>query len=373
MGDVMKVLEVFGEPIANGGQEAFVFNMIQYMDLSDMTVDVLTPYYCDNDYYVDVVESINGKVVSLGLPFEPGASRFNFIKPFHKYLSENAYDVVHVHSGSISILAEVAAVAKHNKVKKIIVHSHCAADHKTWKYRLIKLVSLPFMSLCPTDHCACSQVAGDWKFSKRIAKNHLIILKNGVDLQKFSYDEAVRAQYRKKLGIQEDTYVLGHVGRFSYQKNHEYLIDMFGKIKEQCLNSKLLLIGSGELWDDVTNQIASLGLTEDVILLGNVNNVSDYLQVMDTFVLPSRFEGLPIVGVEAQAAGLPVVVSTNVSEELKLTDQIHYLDLSDMSEWVKLVCELKNQPRKNSEKMLKEAGYDIQNTADYLVKLYHNQ
>lgn len=370
---MIKILEVFGEPISNGGQESFVFNTIQHMNLRTMRVDALTPYYCDNQIYKTIIEKEGGKIVELNLPFLPGKSRFNILKPLDKFLKKEKYDVIHVHSGSISVLTEVALVARLHSVRKIIVHSHCASNHKTIKYKLIKLLSIPIIEYCATDFCACSKVAGEWKFSRRIVENKLRIIKNGIDLKKFAFDVATRNQYRKRLKISEDTFVVGHVGRFSNQKNHLFLIDIFAELIKQYNNCKLLLIGSGETQEEVKLKVKHMGLSDDVIFAGNVQNVNEYMQVMDVFVLPSLYEGLPIVGVEVQASGLPVVVSASVSEELKLTENVCYVQLGNPTAWVTEIIKYMNMERRNNQNVLTEKEYNIETTALLLQHMYEDR
>ncbi len=368
----MKVLEIFGEPISNGGQESFVINVLKHINDDDIKIDLFTPYYCDNRTYKNIVEERGGKVFSLGLSFTPGNSRMNIKKPLKNFLKSNKYDVVHIHSGSISVLAIAAWVAHRCKVKKIIVHSHCAAERKNLKYRLAKFASLPLMRICPTDYCACSQVAGDWKFSRRIAKNKLVILKNGVDLLEFSYKSDVRAAMRRKLCLDENDLVIGHVGRFSYQKNHEYLLKVLSELKNNGINAKLVLIGSGELLNEVKEQALEADISDKIIFVGNVNNVADYMQAMDVFALPSRFEGLPIVGVEAQAAGLPCVFSEAVTEETKLTDEVKFLPIDDesVSAWAETILYLSKSERKDNVSVLKDKGFDINETVKRILEIY---
>lgn len=367
-----KILEVFGEPILSGGQESFVFNVLDHMDLTNMAVDILTPYYCKNEYYQNIIANKKGKIITLDLPFMQGANRFNIIKPLDKFLKENKYDIIHIHSGSISVLAEVAMVACKHHINKIIVHSHCAAERKSLKYRIIKFISLPILNHCPTDYLACSKVAGECKYSKKIVREKLVILKNGVDLKKFEFNEIVRKQMRKELGIANDTYVVGHVGRFSYQKNHEYLVEVFEKLKQKHKNSLLILIGNGENFKLIKELVKARSLTDSVCFIGNVNNVQDYMQVMDVFVLPSRFEGLPIVGVEAQANGLPTMVSTSVSDELELSDAIDFISLENQKMWIQKLLSYIGTKRFNTFESLTKNGYNIESTVSKLKKIYED-
>ena len=194
----MKVLEVFGEPISNGGQESFVINLIDHMDLKGMTVDLLTPYYCDNKYYEDKVEQWGGKIVTFGLEFQPGQSRFNINKHIDNYFKDNPYDVVHIHSGSISVLAIIAYFAKKNGVKKVITHSHCAVENINLKNKILRTIAGIFMKSCVDVYCACSKVAGESKYTPFIVENKMMVLKNGVDLPKFKYNEKIRKEIRNK-------------------------------------------------------------------------------------------------------------------------------------------------------------------------------
>ncbi len=368
----MRILELTGEPIANGGQEAFIVNFLSALDMDGICVDVLTLYECENKHYKAIIEGKGCRLFELNLNYNPGHSRKDCYKALKHFLKENRYDVVHIHSGSISVLMYAAKAAKKSGVKKIIVHSHCAADKKSLKYRLIKLVSYSALRTCPTDYCACSQLAGDWKFSKKIAKNKLKIIKNGVDIQKFIYDNKKDLQIRNACKIAKDAFVIGHVGRFSYQKNHEFLIEVFKEVKKRIPGAILLLIGTGVLMDEVRGKVEEYGLCDSVVFAGNVNNVNDYMQAMNVFVLPSRFEGLPVVGVEAQAAGLPMLVSDRVTEEIKLCESVKFLPLGNVSLWVEELCALSGAVKTDNTVVLTESGYNIQNTAKIIKEMYLN-
>lgn len=367
----MKVLEVFGEPISNGGQESFVVNLIEHMDLTDMQVDLLTPYYCDNEFYEEKVKSWGGKIITFGLEFNPGQSRFNINKPFSEFLKNNKYDVVHVHSGSISILAIIAFYAKKSGVKKVITHSHCAVERINMKNKILRFLASGFMNSSVDVYCACSKIAGESKYQPHIVENNMIVLKNGVDLTRFAYNQETRDAIREKYGISENACVIGHVGRFSYQKNHEYLIRIFNEYLKKDKTAVLMLIGSGELDTEIRQQVKDLELENSVVYCGNVNNVNDYMQAMDLFVLPSRFEGLPIVGVEAQAAGLPVIVSENVSRELDMGKDVTFLPLDqDVSIWVEQILKLKGNRYAENAKLLTDCGYNVYTTAEIVRDIY---
>lgn len=366
-----RVLEVFGEPVSNGGQESFVINVLRHMDMSDMSVDLLTPYYCDNEHYRKIVEELNGKIVALGVDFNPGKSRSNIKGVLTDYLKKNHYDVVHVHSGSISILVYVAQVAKKCGVEKVLVHSHCGVEKVTLKNIVLRTLTARSLKKNADVFCACSQVAGEAKFVPSVTNGNMTILKNGIDFQEFKLNDEIRNSIRKQYGLNAEDLVIGHVGRFSYQKNHEFLIDIFAELKKKAPSAKLMLIGSGELENDIKDKIKQKNLEDSVIMTGNVNNVNEHMQAMDVFLLPSRFEGLPIVGVEAQGAGLPVITSTNVSRELALTDGVKFISLHRTpEEWASVVYKAAKKGKKDYQNELQEAGYDINQTAQQIKSMY---
>lgn len=366
----MKVLEIVGEPIANGGQESFIFNVLATMNQKNLTIDVLTPYEIENQFYRSSFENNGGKVYSLGFEFKNKKSRFKFFLPLLKHIKNNDYDVIHVHSGSILSLVVSALASKVGGVKKIVVHSHCAVEKKNLKNRLLRCIASPLFKISVTDYYACSKLAGEAKFSNKIVNNQLKILKNGVDLEKFKYNSIVRKSMRNKLMIDDNDVVIGHVGRFSYQKNHEFLIEIINRYLKDNINSRLVLIGSGEEMLHIKDLCINLGINDKVIFVGNVSNVYDYFQAFDVFLLPSRFEGLPIVGIEAQASGLNCLVSDAVSTELNITNSIKFLSIDSVDDWIKELKKIKCCSRAdNSEKIIK-SGYDIKSTAEDLRNLY---
>lgn len=367
----LRVLEVFGEPIYYGGQETFVMNVLRSMDKTGMSIDLLTPYSSSNEKIEKQIEQWGGKVFALGLDFTPGKSRANIVKPLNDFLRSNRYDVVHVHSGSISVLALAARCAKRNGVKKVLVHSHCGIEKVNIKNFIMRQYGNLIMRGNVDVYCACSKVAGEAKFVKKIVDNRLRIIKNGVDLEKYKYNADVRKAMREKLGLSEDTFVVGHIGRFSYQKNHEFLLSVFKDYVKEDSKAVLLLVGDGDLKGQVAERVKELKLSEKVLMTGNVDNVNDYLQVFDVFLLPSRFEGLPIVGVEAQASGLPVIVSDKVSDELKAVESFAYLPIDQGTGcWIKKINEFKGCLRADTSEMIKKNGYDIRDTAMEIRNLY---
>lgn len=367
----MKVLEVFGEPIISGGQESFVNNLILNIDPSDLNIDLYTPYNCENENYINNVRKLGGNIFEEKLPFTPGKSRKNIIKPFKNHLKKFHYDVVHVHSGSISVLAYISKTAKECGVKRIIVHSHSPAEKETLKHILIKFFTKRTMLKCPTNYFACSLNAAEWKYPKNIVENNVIIIKNGINLEDYKFNSNIRSEIRKELNIPDDAFVVGHVGRFSREKNHKFLINVFVKLKKIISNSKLVLAGDGDTINEIKSMVKEKKIEDSVIFLGNISNVNEVMQSMDVFVLPSLYEGLPVVGVEAQASGLPLIVSANVSDEIKLTADVQFLSIQNEELWLNALIKLaKEKPRYQNTEILTKAGFDIHTTAEIVRDVY---
>ncbi|MDD5973763.1 MAG: glycosyltransferase [Spirochaetales bacterium] len=368
----MRILEILGEPLSNGGQESFLFNTLKYMNQTGMQFDVLTPYYADNEGYINQIKDNGGCVVAFNLSFNPGGSRWHIYKPLDKYLKNNNYDCVHIHSGSIFALMVCALVAKKNKITKIIVHSHASGSNKNLKYRLIKIISSIVFQYSDVVYCACSEIAGEWKFNKKVVNNKLIILKNGIDCNKFKFDEKKRLEKRAELNIDNNCFVIGNVGRLSNQKNQVFLIKVFELIHKSIPNSKLFIIGSGELEKELNELTNKMNLTDSVIFFGPTPHVNEYLNAMDFFVFPSLYEGYPISIVEAQCNGLPVLLSNSITKTAKLLDSVTFMELNQGADmWASFIKENINCKRvPNSYSEILKAGYDINDTAEAMRQLY---
>lgn len=365
-----KVLDILGEPIVNGGQESFILNMYNNMDLSKIQIDVLTPFYCENNKFKENIEKNGGKVFIGNLSFT-NRRKENFRNYVEKFLRENKYEIVHIQSGSIYSLMIGAQIAKKAGIKKIIVHSHCGG-FKNIKYLIIKKISNRYLLKYPTDYWACSELAAKWKFPKKIIKEKKYkILKNAIDTDKIYFSKKVRENKRKELLI-DDKLVFGHIGRFSIQKNHEFLIEIFNEIHKKNKNSILLLIGTGELEDIIREKVKELELSNSVKFLGVRNDINELLNAMDVFLLPSFFEGLPVVGVEAQATGLPVFTSDKVTKELPISELSFYYSLKLSAEkWSEnILNEINNIKRINTTNKIKEKGYDVKLAAKLMQKYY---
>lgn len=368
---MIRVLEVFREPLANGGQESFIMNMYRNMDRTRVQMDFLTPFTVDNPGLKKEIESLGGRVFSYDHPFGEDDNH-NFRISLEDFLKNHRYNTVHFHSGSTYALMMGPKIAEKAGVKNRIVHSHCTGDADL-KYYVIKTLSIPYFRKYTTQFCACSLLAAEWKFPKSVIRDGKVrILKNAVDLDRFYWDPEKRKKIRQDFGVVENTTVLGHIGRFSRQKNHGFLIDIFHAFAKRHPNSRLWLAGTGEEMDAVREKAKELQLEDRIDFLGLRKDVPELMNGMDAFVLPSLFEGLPVVGVEAQAVSLPVITSENVTRELPIADLSDYLPLGDehLEQWVDAIEKALQTERKDRRKEMTEAGYDVRQAAAAMQQMY---
>ena len=365
----MRILEITGEPILHGGQENFIYNILENISNPDLCVDVLTPYNCDNNKFRNLISSKNGNVYELNLDFRPWKSRRLIYKPVKTFLKEHKYDVIHIHSGSISVLAYEALAARKSGTNRILVHSHSTGE-RSLKHMLIHTAFSPLLLMCPTDYLACSIEAGEMKFPKPVQK-YVKVIPNGIKLEKFKRNKNKREELRNKYGISKDKFIIGHIGRFTTEKNHSFLIDVLQRMSRDDDTCYLLLVGEGELFDEVIQLVNARKLRDRVLFTGAVDNPEDYYNMMDYFVLPSKYEGFSFVTLEAQANGLPCLVSTGVPDAVLLTDNVRKMELN-ADDWAEYLIEHKNETIMDNTAILLERGYDIVKSAEMVERIYLN-
>ena len=369
----MKILELFGGVIRRGGEEMFVYNVLRRYDDPDTVFDCLVIEDCENDEFKDWVEGHGGRMVALGIPLH--ATRFlnHIYKPVLRYLKENRYDVIHIHSSSIAALAVLAAAAHRTGCGRMIVHSHSVGDADSFEHRLFRTLASVSMKGHVDAYCACSRAAAEWKFAPKYSAK-AVIIRNGIDTELFRFDPAARAAIRRDLGIPEDAFVVGHVGRLCALKNQAFLIRLLGQPALEAANATLLLLGDGEDNERLHDLVAQRALFSRVIFTGNVTNVYDYMSAMDVFAFPSDHEGLGIVAIEAQCAGLPVVASTGVPDEIRLTDRVTFLPVDGSDDccaaWDGALTACRALPRIDGADAVRKAGYDIRSTVGQIKEVY---
>ena len=289
----------------------------------------------------------------------------NFFKEHHDY------KVVHMHSSSKNYM--ILKYAKKYGIPIRIAHSH-NIDFQT-KNPLKKLIGNLFkkpLIKYATDYFACSKIAGEWLFGKDIVESDKFrVIHNAIDYDKFKYNESSRKETRKEFFVKNNEILFGNVGRFSNQKNHIFLLRIFNEIFKINSDVKLILVGQGENESLIKNEIDNLGLKNNVIIAGFRNDVNKIMQGIDVLLMPSLHEGLPVVGIEAQAAGIPCFMSKDViTNEVKISESVHFISLSkDESFWAKTILN-SNLKRMDNKTCLKSAGYFIEDVVDLLEKKY---
>lgn len=313
------------------GLETMLMNYYRNIDRSQIQFDFLT-HRPERGDYDDEIESLGGKIYYAPRLYPQNyPAYFAYMKQFFRDHPE--YQIVHSHIDSMSYLPLRAA--KKANVPIRIAHSHNTSIDRDFKYLLKQYFRFCIRGVA-NRRLACGQEAGKFLFGNRDYR----VIANAVDADKFAFDPAVRADKRKQLQLDEH-FVVGHVGRLSYQKNHKFLVSIFAELIKKKPNALLLLVGVGEKEEEVRQQIRQLQLDDAVRFLGNRSDVNELYQAMDVFVMPSHFEGIPVVGVEAQFAGLPCVFSDKVPVEVKFTNRCQFIGLkTSPQDWAEQILSL---------------------------------
>lgn len=369
--DKIKVLQVNAGSGNFGGVSAMIFEIFKYIDKEKFQFDFLSPKLTTYELKREEIEKNGGNIIELKVKGNILVQKIQIYKKLKKILKQKNYNIVHINSGAFFFNLQIAMICKLSKVPKIIVHSHNALNpNKKIKKILIKLFK-PTLNLFATDFLTCSNKAANAMFTKKmILKNNVKFIPNGIETQKFRFDKNIRNKYRKNLDV-EDKFVIGHVGRFMEQKNHKFLIDVFYDYQKKHKKSCLILVGEGELKEDIENYTKSLGIMEKVKFLGLRDDVSNLMMAFDIFILPSLHEGLPVVGVEAQASGLPTIFSSNITKEVQILKSVEFLSLkSPKNIWSNAIEKLKELDRENAYKQVIKQGFDIKETVKRIEKIY---
>lgn len=349
-----------------GGVEAVIMNYYRNIDRKKIEFH----FICDEDSTnipYDEIKKLGGKVILV----PPYQNILKYNKKLKEIFNSEKYKIVHSHINVLSVFP--LRIAKKCGVPIRIAHSHSTTNKVEWKKNLMKQALKPFSKIYATDYFACSKLAGVWLFGKKeMEKGKVTIVNNAIDLDKFSFDEKIRKEKRKELKLKKDTFVVGHIGRFVKQKNHSFLIDVFNEVYKKNNNAILLLIGQGPLKVEIEDKVKTLNLEKQVISLGQREDVQELYQVMDVFVLPSIYEGLPVVGVEAQAMKKICVLSNSMTKETKILDSTKFISLDkDEKQWAKeIIKSSKNKIEDNYKETIKKYGFDIKEEVKNLEKKY---
>ena len=361
----------FCETWESGGIESFLNNVLQHINLEKIQVDIVVSCLKKSIF----TEPLKQKGIRF---FELSGSQRNFLKNhymFMKLLRKENYNAVHLHIFHGLSLYYVCLAQKAG-IPVRIAHSHNTAlrSSKTQKLKLfIHNIAKNLFSDESTDLWACSALAAQFLFSKRALKQKgFQFIPNGIDTERFRFQPEIRKQIRQKLGL-ENQFVIGNAGRFCYQKNQSFLLDIFAELVKQKPESRLLLVGEGEEEKALRNKAEMLNIAGQVLFYGISHQIEYLLWAMDIFVFPSYFEGLGIVAIEAQAAGLPVIVSEFIPQEAYITKQVKKLSLQDSpKDWANEIVYTKSSiaGREYNVDTVQKAGFNILDVT-YKIKKYY--
>lgn len=367
-----KILVGFIMDGKSGGIDNYILHFLEGIWEEGMQIDFLTNHA--EQELKERLRSYHSRLFEIANLKHP-AKQFRQVRYL---IRREGYEMVYLNiSTSMDCIAAFAAKSAH--VPRRILHSHsggndCESVSKRTVFNILQRICRTFFYLAGTEFYGCSYKAGYWMYPKKIVdsdKFHVIY--NAVDKEKFTWRPEVRKEMREALEI-EDKFVVGHAGNFCYQKNHEYLIRIFKEIHKKEPDSVLLLVGQGVRMEQIRAQVKNEGLEECVRFLGWRSDVDRLFQAMDVFLLPSNFEGLPTVGIEAQCTNLPCVISTSVTDETQITDKVTFVSLKEAPEvWADAVLKYQGNHRDQIEFFEEANRYSLEDQKLRLKQLVYGE
>lgn len=335
-----------------GGAETFLMNVYRNIDRKKVQFDFLVN---EKGFFDEEIKSLGGKIYYMDYITQIGQMEYKKkLKTFFKEHSE--YTIVHSHIDQVSGI--ILKAAKEANIPNRISHSHNTRNTNSLLGKMYKKYLQSKINKNATVLMACGEEAAKWLFKEKA--NEAIIVPNGIDLKRYKYDENIRKKIREELHIDENTIVCGHIGRFSKQKNHKFLIEIFKEYQNINSNSRLILVGDGQLRKQIEKQIKKQKLQESVMLLGKRKDSENLYQAFDLLLFPSLFEGMSLVTLEAQAEGLPILCSDTIDRKTDITKTIEFISLKEPAKhWAEKIENMdKSRNIKNNE-ILSLTDYNI--------------
>ena len=362
----IRIAQVIGKAVISG-VDSVVMNYYRHIDRSRVQFDFFMDGY--NKTLIDEeILDLGGRIIKLE-PYE-NSMRTN-MKQCRTAFAEGAYTIVHSHLNTLSCFPLYAAFR--TKVPIRIAHSHSTTSRGEWKRNLMKQALRPFSKTFATHYAACADYTARWLFgSQTVQDGKVHLIQNAIDTVRFSPNEAARQHIRKEFHL-ENRFIIGHIGRFAFQKNHELLIRVFAEVYRKNQNAALILIGTGELEADIRRLVKELHIDHAVFFTGIRRDIPDFLNAFDVFFLPSRYEGLPVVGIEAQAVGLPCLMSDAVTKDTAITPLVEFFPLhADIEAWAEKLLSYEHTQKRPYPDLLRASGFDIHHAAQDLCCWYEN-
>ena len=360
----IRVVHVIGKMIG-GGVEQVAMNYYSHVDHARVQFDFIITD--DSTVVVEnkkIIEALGGRLFVV-----PAYQRLRTFEDslYALFIEHPEWRIVHSHMNSLSVF--VLKQAKRAGIPVRIAHSHSTSGKGEYAKNAVKALLKTQANRYPTERFACSRYAGEWLFGKGA---DFEVVYNAIDLRRFSFSAEARAKARADLGLVGGQFAVGHVGRFMAQKNHAFLIDAFEQVARRREDAVLLLVGTGEAEACVESSVAERGLSGRVRFLGQRTDMPDMYAAFDAFVLPSLYEGLGLVGVEAQRSGLPCLLSDAITREVDVTGECVFLPIDDTAVWADAICGLEGRSDADRSAVDDAAfdDYDIERRGAWLTEKY---
>lgn len=357
-----------------GGIESFLLNAFYCLDKNKYKVTFLTCGRSTYNMFRDDIEALGGRVEEIPILPSSFSQKCKLFVILKKYFKKNRPDIIHINSGTLSLQFLAAKAAKESNVKRVIIHSHNFLPNRKGVKERVKNIIKKRLVKYGDSYLACSTGAALWMFPRKmVEQNEVTIIPNGVDTSKFAYSETKRNSFREELELGEEL-IIGNIGRFQEQKNHELMIEIMSEVVKIDASSKLLLVGEGPLKDIIEKKVEEYKLEKNVYFLGERKDMDAFLSAIDIFILPSLYEGLPIASVEAQASGVKTILSNNITREANVSGNAIYLPISGndvKKKWAEEICK-KNVSTNRSEgsKTVFDAGFDVHSCYKKMIEIY---
>ena len=362
-GRPLRVVHIIGKMRA-GGVESFVMNYYHHINRSNIQFDFIIDEDSPNLELISEINDLGGRVYIV----PPYQKISKYLPTLRRLFESEGWKIVHSHMNTLSVFPLWAA--KQVGVPVRIAHSHTYLTSGDPIKNIVKKTLRIFSNMYPTHRFACGNDSGKWLFGK---ESDYTVIPNAIDLERFSYNEDIRASARKELGIPDEKIVVGHVGRFMRQKNHAFLIEVFRKINMQNPSTLLILAGMGPLQNEIEELVNEYELTDKVMFLGQRSDPERLYHAFDVLVLPSHYEGFPVVAIEAQASGLPCMLSDSITKEADLVGLVTFLPLSMSSDkWAAKSLEVAEEMQGKRMAGALSNDFDINTSANVLANIYES-
>jgi len=348
-----------------GGAEAFIMNLYRNIDRTKVQFDFLTS---KEGVYDEEIKQMGGVVYRIPYITEVGHRKYlRSLNAF--FIKYPFYQIIHSHMDKMSGLVLSSARSHHIPIR--IAHSHNTSSEGNKVIQLYKWFNGKKIKHSATERFACSEQAGTWLFKNEGLPYQLI--NNGIDIEAYQYNESLRKQKREELGVSEDQLLIGQIGRFNHQKNHQFTVELFSRFIKEKKDARLVFVGDGTLRKNTEDMVAKLALNDVVSFTGVRSDIPELLSAFDVLLFPSFHEGMPVALIEAQAAGLPCVASDAITPDVDLKlGLVHFLNLDNKDQWIREVSVIsrKKAIRSIPIQLIKGKGFDISDTATQLQQYY---